>query len=109
MRGLATLIMRGSPMAALVAAVSGVLALLMPPLALIGGAAVALVTLRRGPQQGLLVLVLATAGGSLLSGRFHQGCHGNGQYRQGHQDFEQRKALLLHPESCRSIWPTSRA
>lgn len=67
MRGLATLIMRGSPIAALVAAVSGILAMLMPPLALIGGAAVALVTLRRGPQQGLLVLVLATAGGSLLA------------------------------------------
>lgn len=67
MRGLATLIMRGPPMAALVAAVSSVLALLIPPLALIGGAAIALTTLRNGPRHGLLVLVLATAGGSLMA------------------------------------------
>ncbi len=67
MRGLAALVMRGPLLAALVAAVSAVLSLLVPPVAMFGGAAVALYTLREGPRQGLLVVVIATVGGSLLA------------------------------------------
>lgn len=67
MRALAGLIMSHPLAAALVAASCGLLALLVPPLLLPSGAAVALVTLRRGPQQGGLVLVLAALGGAGLT------------------------------------------
>lgn len=67
MRGLASLVMRGPLVAALVAAACGILALLLPPLVIPSGAAVALVTLRRGPVQGLWVTLLAAVGGGLLA------------------------------------------
>ncbi len=52
MRALAELAMRGRAQAILVAAIS----MLLPPSVWIGAAVVALVLLRRGPQEGLLVM-----------------------------------------------------
>lgn len=67
MHNLASFVMRGPWQAALVAAALAVLSLLLPPVLLLSGAAVALVTLRLGLQQGLLVLAIATVGGGLLA------------------------------------------
>jgi len=59
--------MRGPWQAALVAAALAVLSLLLPPVLLLSGAAIALVTLRLGLQQGLLVLAISTVGGGVLA------------------------------------------
>ncbi len=67
MRGLANFVMRGTPQAAAVAAGFGVLAFLLPPVVLLSGAAIALITLRRGPQHGLNLLLLATVGCGMLA------------------------------------------
>lgn len=67
MRSLANLIMRGTPQAAAVAAGFGVLAFLLPPMVLLSGAAIALVTLRLGPPQCLNTLLVATVGCGLLA------------------------------------------
>jgi len=66
MHGLAGFIMRGRSQAALVTAAAAVLSLLFPLLGLVSGAAVALVTLRQGPGEGLIVGLLA----GLASGLF---------------------------------------
>jgi len=67
MRGLANFVMRGTPQAAAVAAGFGVLAFLLPPVVLLSGAAIALITLRRGPQHALKLLLLATVGCGMLA------------------------------------------
>lgn len=67
MRWLASYLMRGRSQAVLVTVVSGVLSVVLPPLSFISSAAVGLVTLRHGQQQGILLLLLATLAGSLLS------------------------------------------
>ncbi len=72
MRALAAYVVRGRLQATLVAAVSALLALILPPLACFSGAAVALVTLRMGLQEGLLLtlaalLVIGGVGWPLLS------------------------------------------
>ncbi len=55
MRVLATYIMRGRRQAILVAAVSAILSLILPPFGYLSAAVVALVTLRRGAYEGLLI------------------------------------------------------
>lgn len=64
MRAFASFILRGRLNAILVAVSAAVLALLLPLLGHIGGAAVALVTLRKGYREGLLVAL----GGGLILG-----------------------------------------
>jgi hypothetical protein len=63
--------MAGRMQAMLVAAASAILSLLMPPITApftyVGSAAVMLVTLRRGPQEGLLVLAGAALATALLA------------------------------------------
>ena len=59
--------MRSPLSAALVAASCAVLSLLLPPLLLLSGAAVALVTLRQGAWPGVLVVVLASLGTGVLA------------------------------------------
>lgn len=66
MRGLAALIMAGRWQAAGVAALAAFLALWLPPLFILSGAVLALVTLRRGATEGALVLALASLGSALL-------------------------------------------
>lgn len=66
MRGLAALIMAGRWQAAGVATLAAFLALWLPPLFILSSAALALVTLRRGPTEGALVLALASLGSALL-------------------------------------------
>lgn len=61
MRSLASFIMRGPLQAGLAAAALAVLAFLLPPISYLSAAGVGLVTLRRGAQQGLMVLGIATA------------------------------------------------
>ena len=67
MHSLAQFIMRNPLSAALVAASSAVLSLLLPPLLLISGATIALVSLRNGAQQGALIIVLASIGTGILA------------------------------------------
>jgi len=67
MRALGTFVMKGRTTAALVVACFAVLALLFPPLLLLSGGALALVTLRAGIREGLLVMVLGTLGGMALA------------------------------------------
>ncbi len=65
MQFLAAFVLKGRMQAVVVTAVMAILALLLPPLSYLSGAAVALVTLRLGPkaglQLGLLAAVAATA------------------------------------------------
>jgi hypothetical protein len=61
MKSLASFILRGPAQAILVAVLTGVLALILPPLSLISGAVVALITLRKGPQAGAVVMLASTA------------------------------------------------
>lgn len=72
MRSLASFVMRGRAQAAAVAAVVGMLSLVIPPLSILSMAVIALVTLRQGEREGLLTLVLAFAAcglfGLLLAG-----------------------------------------
>ncbi|TCO76981.1 hypothetical protein EV699_12722 [Plasticicumulans lactativorans] len=62
MRALANWVMAGRSQAALVIACAMFLALLLPPLMFVSGAALALVALRRGGGEGGLVLGFAAAG-----------------------------------------------
>ena len=66
MKALAEFIMRGYPQAALVAAASALLSLLLPLFGLVSGGVIALVTLRRGVREGALLGGLATLGVGLL-------------------------------------------
>ena len=67
MLALARFVMAGPNQAALVAAVSALLALLFPPFAWISGAVVALVTLHLGEQRGIQLMLFAALGTGLLS------------------------------------------
>ena len=67
MISLARFILRGYSQAALIAASLAMLGLLMPPLAWLSGAAVALVTLVNGHRSGLLVTAIAGIGTALLA------------------------------------------
>lgn len=57
MRFLAAYVVKGRMQAMLVVVVSALLSLMLPPLSYLSGAAVALVTLRMGMQQGLLLIL----------------------------------------------------
>ena len=59
MKALASYVMRGRRQAGLLAVAFAVLAMILPPLSNVSGAIVALVTLRRGWQEGLLVSGIA--------------------------------------------------
>jgi hypothetical protein len=67
MRSLAGFAMRGRSQAALVAAGSAVLSLVLPLVAVISSAVVALVTLRQGAREGLLVAGVAGLGSGVLA------------------------------------------
>jgi hypothetical protein len=67
MRGLASFVMRGRGQATLVVATSAVLSALLPPVSWLSSGAVALVTLRKGIVDGLLVIVGALVGAGILS------------------------------------------
>lgn len=67
MRALASFVMADRWRAALVVAGMAVFSMWLPPLLFFSGAALALTTLRRGIQEGALVLVTAALGGALLS------------------------------------------
>ena len=66
MRYLAAYIMRGRMQAVVVATVSAILSLLLPPVSYISGAAIGLVTLRIGWLAGLQVIIGATLTSALL-------------------------------------------
>jgi hypothetical protein len=68
MISLARFILKGYSQAALVAASMAMLGLLLPPVAWLSGAAVALVTLVNGYRNGLLVTAIAGIGTAVLSG-----------------------------------------
>ena len=68
MVSLARFILKGYSQAALVAASMAMLGLLLPPVAWLSGAAVALVTLVNGHRNGLLVTAIAGIGTAALSG-----------------------------------------
>ncbi len=61
MKSLASFILRGQNQAILVAVGAGVLAMMMPPLSMLSGAAVALTTLRSGMRSGAVVMLGSTA------------------------------------------------
>lgn len=61
MKALASFILRGPSQAMLVAVGTAVLAMMLPPLSLLSGAALALYTLRLGVRSGTLVMVGSTA------------------------------------------------
>jgi hypothetical protein len=67
MRLLASYVMRGRSQAVMATTLLGVLSLLMAPLSILSSAVVALVALRRGGREGLLVAVLATLACALLA------------------------------------------
>jgi hypothetical protein len=67
MQGLASFIMRGRSQAALVASATAVLSLIVPLVGLISSAAVALVTMRQGPTEGLVVGFFAGLASGLLA------------------------------------------
>jgi len=64
---LASFVLRGQSQAALVAATLALLGLLFPPAAWISGAAIGLVTLVKGPQQGLLAVLLSAIGAAVFA------------------------------------------
>ncbi len=66
MRFLAAYVAKGPLQAVLVVAVSALLSLILPPLGYLGGAALALVTLRMGWRQGLLLILGAVVATGLL-------------------------------------------
>ena len=68
MISLARFILKGHSQAALVAASMAMLGILLPPLAWLSGAAVALVTLVNGHRSGLLVTAIAAIGTAVLAG-----------------------------------------
>ena len=61
MKALANFILRGPSQAILVAVGMAVLAMMLPPLSLLSGAVIALVTLRNGPRSGVVVMLGSTA------------------------------------------------
>ncbi|NOX92061.1 MAG: DUF2232 domain-containing protein [Gammaproteobacteria bacterium] len=64
---MATFILRGPSQAILVAVGTAVLAMILPPLSVLSGAAVALVTLRNGPRSGAMVMLGSTAFVALMA------------------------------------------
>jgi hypothetical protein len=60
MHALASFVMRSRTQAAAIAALIGMLSLLIPPLGFVSMAVIALVTLRQGEREGLLTLLLAS-------------------------------------------------
>lgn len=66
MKGLAAFIMRGRWQAMIVAAILALLSLKLPPVSIVSSAAVALVTLRRGAFEGLLVLLCSSIAAGVL-------------------------------------------
>jgi hypothetical protein len=68
MRSLASFILRGPGQAILVTAGTGVLAMLMPPLSILSGAAVALTTLRAGVRSGAVVVIGSIVFVAILAG-----------------------------------------
>lgn len=68
MKPLAAFVMRGRSLAALVAAGAAVLFWLFPPVLIVSGATVALVTLRRGAVEGAGIMALGGVGAVILSG-----------------------------------------
>ncbi len=66
MRFLAAYIMRGRMQAILVASTLAILSMRMPPLSVLSMATVALVTLRNGPREGLIVLLVGAIATALL-------------------------------------------
>jgi hypothetical protein len=62
MKAIASFVMRGPSQAALVAAVTALLSILVPPLGLFSAGSIGLVTLRNGPLYGLVVSAVATFG-----------------------------------------------
>ena len=67
MRLLASFVMQGRSQAVMAIGVIALLSLLFPPLSVVSSAAVALVTLRRGLLDGLVVMLLAAAACALLA------------------------------------------
>ena len=67
MKFLVSYIMRGRLEAMLTAATLAVLSLLVPPLSIVSSATVALVTLRRGAFEGLIILGCASLAAALMS------------------------------------------
>jgi hypothetical protein len=67
MKALATFILRGPSQAILVAVGTAVLAMMLPPLSVISGAVVALVTMRNGPRPGAMVMLGSTAFVALMA------------------------------------------
>jgi len=67
MKALATFILRGPSQAILVAVGTAVLAMMLPPLSVISGAVIALVTLRSGPRSGAMVMLGSTAVVALMA------------------------------------------
>ncbi len=68
MRALAKFVMSRRIQAVLVAVGFALLGLLLPPASYLSGAAVALVTLRRGAREGVLIIAGATAAAAVLAG-----------------------------------------
>ncbi len=66
-RAFASFILRGRLQAILVATVCAALTLMVPPINIVTGAVVALVTLRKGAQEGLLVIVGTCVVSALLA------------------------------------------
>ncbi len=67
MRALASFAMRGRSQAAMVVTVLAMLALIMPLLSILSSAVVALVTLRNGPVEGLLIGALSSLASGVLA------------------------------------------
>ncbi len=67
MRGLAQIVMKGRMQAIMSVTVLAMFSLLLAPLSLLSGSAAGLVTLRQGPQEGMLVIVASSIASSLLS------------------------------------------
>lgn len=67
MQSLASFTMRGRSQATLVAAASAMLSLILPLIGLISSAVIALVTLRKGAEEGLIVGAFAGFSGGLLA------------------------------------------
>ena len=61
MQTLASFVMRGRSQAVMVATVLAMLSLLIPPVSILSSSVVALVTLRKGQNEGLVLLLLAAA------------------------------------------------
>ena len=67
MRGIAQFAMRGRMQAVMSVTVLAMLSLLLAPLSILSGAAVALVSLRQGPRDGMLVITMSTVASGVLS------------------------------------------